>query len=51
MKHNLVLMTYRSLLIPYAHHTEAMPPHAFIPLDKSPLKLFYAMSFLPRTVT
>ena len=50
MKHNLVLMTYRSLLIPYAHLTKAMPPHAYIPLDKSPLKLYYVMSFLPRTV-
>ena len=50
MKHHLVLMTYRSLLIPYAHLTKAMPPHAYTPLDKSPLKLYYAMSFLPRTV-
>ena len=50
MVNDLVLMTSRSLLIPYPHITKAMPPHAITPLDKSPFKLYYAMSFLPRTI-
>ena len=50
MKAGEVMMSYRSLLTPYAHLTKAMPPHALTPLDKSPLKLYYSMSFFPCTV-
>ena len=50
MVNDLVLMTHRSFLIPYPHTTKAMPPHAITPLEKFPLKLYYAMSFLPRTI-
>ena len=42
LKHNLVLMT--------THFTKGMPEHAFISLDKLPLKLYYSMTFFPRTV-
>ena len=50
MVNDQVLMTSRSLLIPYPHHTKSMPPHAFTPLDMTPPKLYYATSFFPRTV-
>ena len=45
-----VLMTTRSLLISYPYDTQSMPSHAFTPLDKLPPKLYYSMSFFPRTV-
>ena len=50
MKNNLVLMSTRSLLLPYPYLTQGMPEHAFIPLDKLPPKLYFSMSFFPRTV-
>ena len=50
MRNDKVLMAARSLLRPYPYLTQGMPEHAFIPLDKLPLKLYYSMSFFPRTV-
>ena len=50
MANNLVLMSSRSLLIPYPYHTKTMAPHAFLPLDRTPSKLYFANSFFPRTV-
>ena len=50
MANGLVLMTTRTLLIPYPYLTMGMPPHSFTPLDKLPPKLYYSMSFFPRTV-
>ena len=43
-------MTTRTILIPYPHLTKDIPPHSFTPLDKLPPKLYYSMSFFPRTV-
>ena len=50
LRNDLVLMTTRSLLLPYPHFTKGMPAHALTPLDKLPPKLYYSMSFFPRTV-
>ena len=51
MANDLVLMSYRSLLRPYPYSTKAMPAHAYLPLDKSPQKLYFSSSFFPRTVS
>ena len=50
MANNLVLMPTRTLLIPYPYSTKSKPPHAFIPLDLYPPKLYFLNSFFPRTV-
>ena len=50
MANNLVLMSYRALLSQYPYVTKNMPPHAFLPMDKMPPKLYYSTSFFPRTI-
>ena len=50
MANNLVLMSTRTLLIPYPYATKSMPPHAFVPLDLIPVKLYFSTTFFPSTV-
>ena len=50
MANNLVLMSYRSLLVRYPYGTKAMPAHAFVPMEKLPFKLYYASAFFPKTI-
>ena len=51
MANNLVLMSSRSLLIPYPYATKSMPLHSFTPLHLTPVKLYFSNSFFPRTVS
>ena len=51
MANDLVLMSTLSLLVRYSYTTKAMPPHAFLPLDRAPSKLYFSSSFFPHTVT
>ena len=50
MRNNLVRMSYRTLLEPYPYRTKATVPHGLLPLDKIPMKLYFAISFFPHTV-
>ena len=50
MANRFVLMSYCSLLIPYPYALKSLHPHAFIPLDRMPEKLYYSTSFFPCTV-
>ena len=50
MANNFVLMTYRSLLVRYPYNTKDMPPHAYVPMDKHPQKLYYEATFFPQTI-
>ena len=52
IKHNVVQMTYSSLLIPYPYLTKSIPAgaYAYLPMDKMPLKVYYNSSFFPNTV-
>ena len=50
MTNDLTLMSYRSLLKPFPYHLKSLHPHAFIPLDRLPPKLYYSTSFFPQTV-
>ena len=50
MTNDLVLMSSRSLLVPYPYLTKNMPPHAYMPLDLLPEKQYFSNTFFPRTV-
>ena len=50
MANDLVLMSYRSLLLPYPYTTKSMPAHAYVPLDKMPRKVYFSSSFFPHTI-
>ena len=41
MANNYVLMSYNSLLTPHPYSLKSMHPHAFIPLDRLPVRLYY----------
>ena len=51
MANRLVLMSYCSLLTPHPYPLKSLlNPHAFIPLERMPEKLYYTTSFFPSTV-
>ena len=43
-------MAYRSLLVPHPYALRDFHELAYVELDRSPVKLYYANSFFPRTV-
>ena len=51
MANNYVLMSYNSPLTSHPYSLKSIHPHAFIPLDRLPVRLYYSTSFFPRTVT
>lgn len=50
MLNNLVIMSYRTLLVPYPYITQDMPKGAITPLSIPAAPLYYNMSFFPSAV-
>ena len=51
MHQGMVCMRYASLLVPHPYALHDHHPFAFRTLDRSPLKLYFSNSYIPRTVT
>ena len=50
MTYGMSNMAYRSLLVPHPYALRDLHGLAYVELDRSPVKLYYANSFFPRTV-
>ena len=50
MHRGLVRTTYLSMLVPHPYNLHGQHQYCFLSLDRSPIRLYFSNSFLPRTV-